>query len=1606
MKQAHGQIGVWRALLATLLSMAVTACGPAPANDVERPGDDGDSVPGAEETFTVSGTVSGFSADKTTVTLLYPDATGLTRFELVDVTSNGPIVFETPILKGSRFNVHGQVTDDFTQRCDSNYADGAVSEIDIIDVEIVCADAYSVGGTVQNLRGSGLVVNVYNEARGVEVEVDAGNEFEAPGWLSGEGYRVSIKQQPHSPSQDCVVLDGVGVVADADVDNVTIFCADARVGGTVTGLLGSGLVVSLGVEVDDNGTIRLLDLEDLPVAENGEFTFDLALNIGSRYEVRVGGYPTDPDQDCNVENGAGTIGDGVPPGGSLDVNNIEVNCAVPLREYRYDNDATHRTDGPLYSDKVTIGEFKNSYQFGPRSAISIGDVLGLEETELFELDLNNPTSDGVVYSSETGKTYWLAVESPAGNTDTSDAANAGQSHYVTLDTTWRFRRTEEIAGVKLVISAVNLGAFHDNHPRNGKPSRVFAHASQRIRAFTADGTRRANGPFFHAHSGTTLSGTDDANKPESRFNRWQVAIWTEPQAQYRIWGVDELTLNDEAAALGNIFTLEPSQAALVQLVEPIEVEIDLSNIAIGDEFVVISNAKVAARNSYSVEGSAAAYLRDPLDYPDDQPEGGLSFETVGVVMLDVGELTIDDSLPGAPVPSACDSGSSDRSVLEFEFDRYQISEDTPDDDPFVSVVRRGSATGLVSAQVTLAGISAEADEDFTQRTFTVRFGDGDAVPRTIELPIINDGDLEENEDLVLTLIDPAGCAEIGTVNEATVTIIDNDPDPGTVAFGSESYEIVESGGFAAITIQRTGAAEGVVVVSLSTADGTAVSPFDYEAVSKDIFFGDGDRGSKVVQIPILDDAEPGADKTVLLSLTSVRDGILGEPDTAVLTILEDDVADAGTLRFGSGSYMVAEPDGTVSVDVVRDGGGTGAVTVELATSDAEATAGADFEAVQTVISFADGDTAAQTIDIVIVNDTEDEGDHAFNVMLFDPTGGATLGTPATVPVIIVDDDGPPPLPPAAPVLGATPGPKELVFDWASVVGATSYRLLMNPDGVSGFTPISGDIALNDVRYVLPIAAHLFDWANARFILQACNSGGCTDSNAVSVESLMLGAIGFFKASNTDGRQQRQPDGGDQFGWAVALSGNGQTLAVSAYDEDSGAVFVNGDQSDNSESDSGAVYVFSADDTGWTQQAYVKAPNTDNFDGFGTSLALSRDGNTLVIGASGESGNAAGVNGDQSDNSLGSSGAVYVYGRSGGVWSLQAYLKASNPDALDRFGHAVTLSADGDTLAVGALGEDSGAVGVDGDQTSNDASGSGAVYVFARSGNLWSQLSYLKSSNSEAADRFGHALAMNADGTVLAVAAPGEDSAATGVDGNQSDNSATGSTNPDTSGAGAVYVFVDSNGQWVQQAYLKASNTDADDLFGSGLALSAAGDWLAVGARREDSGERGVNQPNESDNTAEDAGAVYVFNSVAGQWAQRAYVKASNTEGVEFFGTAVAISADGRWLAVGAEGEDSRGVGINGDPSQPLKGLNIGAAYVFGRDQQTDDWSQYSYVKAPNSDQDSFGFGRSMSFGNALALSEGGEVLAIGAYREPSAATGINGDQVNEDATGAGAVFVY
>lgn len=479
---------------------------------------------------------------------------------------------------------------------------------------------------------------------------------------------------------------------------------------------------------------------------------------------------------------------------------------------------------------------------------------------------------------------------------------------------------------------------------------------------------------------------------------------------------------------------------------------------------------------------------------------------------------------------------------------------------------------------------------------------------------------------------------------------------------------------------------------------------------------------------------------------------------------------------------------------------------------------------------------------------------------------------------------------------------------------------------------------------------------------------------------------YIKASNAESP--------DYFGRSISIDGD--TIVVGAYFEDSSQTTITsgtGSSNDNSAENSGAVYVYKRSGSTWEQEAYIKASNSEMNDFYGSSVSV--DGDTIVVGAFREDSSQTTITsgtGVSSDNSASGSGAVYVYKRSGSTWEQEAYIKASNAEGGDGFGYSVDVK--GDTIAVAAIYEDSNQTKItNGTESSsnNGMSDSGAVYVYKRTGNIWTQEAYIKASNAGSGDQFGESVSLKGD--LLAVGSQYEDSPE-----NKIHDGSIGYTSNTLSQSGAVFLYNRSEGVWTASAYVKASNSDTNDLFGSSVAVD--GDTVVVGAPGEDSNQTVVTNgtTSSSNNSASGSGAAYVYRMTGNYWRPEAYIKASNAEKYDYFGSSVAV--DGDTILVGAPEEDSNQTVItNGATSSSDNSASgAGAVYVYKRTGFV--WAQEAYIKASNAELND-------DFGRRVALD--GDTLVIGTFSEDSGQTTItNGSNSSSDnsQSQAGAVYVY
>ncbi|HKE95772.1 MAG TPA: Calx-beta domain-containing protein, partial [Povalibacter sp.] len=657
----------------------------------------------------------------------------------------------------------------------------------------------------------------------------------------------------------------------------------------------------------------------------------------------------------------------------------------------------------------------------------------------------------------------------------------------------------------------------------------------------------------------------------------------------------------------------------------------------------------------------------------------------------------------------------------------------------------------------------------------------------------------------------------------------------------------------------------------------------------------------------------------------------------------------GRLQFSAPSVSVGEAGGNATITITRTEGSEGAASVRVTSRDGSATQPQDYTSVSTTVSFAAGDATPKTVTVPIINDPADEPDETLYLTLSSATG-ASLGSTSEVLMTINDDDV---SPPAAPKAALSAVYKNLHIDWTAASGATSYRLLKDPTGSAGFMLVGADLPASDRSIDIDVVVHKEDWQNARYAIAACNSAGCTQSNALSADGLSAALIGYLKAP-------QQSTEYDSFGTAVALSADGNTLAVGTPQGD-----------DTGLARTGIVHIYARSGASWTLAATLHAANGEVGDFFGSTLALSADGNTLVVGAPYEDSNGA----DPANNGAQNAGAAYVFARSGGNWSQSGYLKSPAAAEYDSFGsYALAISSDGATIAVGNPYKSTYVP-----SPGTNIYSHGAVYIYTKSGTSWSPGSPLLAPTPTQYANFGQAVALSNGGETLAIGAPGEIENA--ID-----------------GAGAVYLYDRSGNTWSYVNRFAAPVPQFYASFGSTLATNPAATLLAVGAPSED-----ADGPTPADPLVYNAGAVYVYDLTVTAPNPLAHLRASNVGEYDYFGSVLAMSGDGSTLVASSIDEDGGVGGINGavNEAQP----SSGAAYVFIHSGST--WSQRSYVKASNP-------GRDDDFGTSLALDARGNTLIVSAPYESSAAMGLNGNQRSDCSAatptncvyGAGAVYIY
>lgn len=353
------------------------------------------------------------------------------------------------------------------------------------------------------------------------------------------------------------------------------------------------------------------------------------------------------------------------------------------------------------------------------------------------------------------------------------------------------------------------------------------------------------------------------------------------------------------------------------------------------------------------------------------------------------------------------------SSATFAFSASIYSIDEAGGSAVITVKRTGSLSGTATVAYSTSDGTAVSGLDYVTKAGLLTFADG-VSSKTFKVQVVDDSRFEGDETLHLTLSNPSAPAVLGSPATATLKIVDDDSEPGIFTLGASAYTVGENEGSVAIVVRRLLGADAEATVEYLTLAGTAEPDLDYTPKSNILTFAPGET-AKTIQVAIRNDTEVEPDETFSFKLLNPTGGtVLGDPSTAVITIRDDDLH-PGSLAFASAAYAIEENAGPARITVTRSGGSSGVVGATYLASSGSATAGDDFPASSGTLIFNDGEIS-KSILIPIFDDTLKETNESFRITLSNPTGGATLASPAETTVTILDNDASPVNP--APVIPA------------------------------------------------------------------------------------------------------------------------------------------------------------------------------------------------------------------------------------------------------------------------------------------------------------------------------------------------------------------------------------------------------------------------------------------------------------------------------------------------------------------------------------------------------------------------------------------------------------
>ncbi len=603
----------------------------------------------------------------------------------------------------------------------------------------------------------------------------------------------------------------------------------------------------------------------------------------------------------------------------------------------------------------------------------------LNATERFpDSHFDRPPNDGLnvgrIFSSPSGVTYGVEVQSPAGSLENVADPVREIGNKAELTQFQNFRKDGDDATLRYTVTAADIEAVDENQAGFEFPDRPVECPAQdatcqftmegevalTVSAYLTDVPPEQQQLFYHASGGAKLTGFQGSFLPE---------IYVDPSSTGPFWEEIDFDFDPNAEPLGDL----PGSFAFLRLGFILTFDIDISSVPVGEEFTLEVNtfARTYDRrvaNFDTRRGSTVfAYLRDPLEV------GGSQLQTTGLTRV-ADPLT--ESPPPPPVaPVVCDGGPDPAAgTLQFSAPGSAIGE-WAGAAPQVFVTRTGGSTGAVSATVATSDGTAVADADYTALSSTIRFADGDTTPRAVPIEIVQDTIAEDDKTVNLALSDPS-CVTLGAPATSVLTIVDDDrpvvPAPTFTIGGTVTG------------LEGTGLVVGHLGEQLTPANG----PFEFAQAVPDTF-------PYIVTVT----AQP-IEPAQICILTNGVGTVAGADVTDIAVDCDTPPPDAELdPTFGEGGKVITPGvDGANAVVVQPDGKSVAAGNDTLARYDLDGTLDETFSgdgivttSLQTDTCFVDGpnDVALQPDGKIVVVGIVDDGgpnDQNFGVQRYDLNG--------------------------------------------------------------------------------------------------------------------------------------------------------------------------------------------------------------------------------------------------------------------------------------------------------------------------------------------------------------------------------------------------------------------------------------------------------------------------------------------------------------------------------------------------------------------------------------------------------------------------------------------